>query len=182
MTAAKSEGSMAKTSKIEWCDSTFNPWMGCTKVSPACDHCYAAVSTPVRAKKIIWGAGAERVRTSEGNWKLPVRWNAELFYQCLGCQRRGTEQDFDKTVEEHCRECENRVPARRRVFCASLADVFDNEVDPQWRVELLQLIADTPNLDWLLLTKRIGNAQAMLDEAFSELSHGLTRWQDAPWP
>lgn len=74
------------------------------------------------------------------------------------------------------------LPARARVFCASLADVFDNAVDPAWRVDLLTLIANTPNLDWLLLTKRIGNAHAMLDDALADLSCGLTRWADTPWP
>jgi protein gp37 len=71
---------------------------------------------------------------------------------------------------------------RQRVFCASLADVFDNAVDPQWRVDLLELIAKTPNLDWLLLTKRIGNAHAMLDAALDVMSHGLTEWAEVPWP
>lgn len=128
---------MAKETKIEWCDATFNPWMGCTKVSPACDHCYAAVSTPARTLGVEWGAGKPRRRTSPGNWGLPLRWNAK----------------HAEFFAEHGR--------RQRVFCASLADVFDNEVPPQWRAELFELIEATPNLDWLLLTKRIGNVRDM---------------------
>lgn len=133
---------MGANSKIEWCDHTMNPWIGCTKVSVgpqgACENCYAEVSTPVRAMHIGWGAGKPRHRTSPGTWKLPLKYerNAYAF---------------------------NAVHGRRqRVFCASLADVFDNEVDPRWRVDLFELIRATPSLDWLLLTKRIGNAKAML--------------------
>lgn len=128
---------MADQTNIEWCDSTFNPFIGCTKVSPGCDNCYAEQLMDHRMHKVHWGAGQHRVRTSTANWRKPLIWNAAhaVFFG------------------EHGR--------RRRVFCASLADVFDNEVDPVWRMDLFQLIADTPNLDWLVLTKRIGNVRAM---------------------
>ncbi|AMR79299.1 phage Gp37/Gp68 family protein [Cupriavidus nantongensis] len=128
---------MSANSKIEWTDHTFNPWIGCTKVSPACDHCYAEVSTPARTLGVVWGAKAERRRTTASNWNLPRRWNAQ----------------HDEFFAEHGR--------RQRVFCASLADVFDNAVPAAWRVDLVALIAETPNLDWLILTKRIGNARTM---------------------
>lgn len=148
---------MAENSKIEWCDHTFNPWIGCTKVCPGCDRCYAEAMMDTRLGSVKWGAGQERKRTSATNWRLPIKWNAEA-------ERSGT---------------------RPRVFCASLADVFDNEVPAQWRVDLLRLIRATPSLDWLLLTKRIGNAEAMLDEALFVVDHGMThgrtRWGEAPW-
>ncbi|MFC0403160.1 phage Gp37/Gp68 family protein [Paraburkholderia rhizosphaerae] len=151
---------MSENSKIEWTDHTFNPWEGCQKVGPGCDHCYAETRNRRFGKGIAvnWGPSAPRRRTSPENWGTPKRWNDahESFFALHG--------------------------RRQRVFCASLADVFDNAVDPTWRVDLLQLIADTPNLDWLLLTKRIGNAHAMLDDALGTLSHGLTRWADVPWP
>lgn len=155
---------MADHSKIEWTDATFNPWIGCTKVSPACDHCYAAVSTPARTMGVEWGAGQPRRRTSDGNWKLPLRWNAKAFWQC-NCGWRG--HDLIGTENGRlCPVCRAAVtPARMRVFCASLADVFDNEVPTEWRADLFRLIALTPNLDWLLLTKRIGNAERMINEA-----------------
>ncbi|WP_202842074.1 DUF5131 family protein [Luteimonas saliphila] len=166
---------MADHTAIEWCDSTFNPWIGCTRVSPACDHCYAAVSTPARAGGIEWGAGQPRQRTSPGNWKLPLRWNASRFWQCTTCGLRGDDATFQKAghplpayptptsrVPVPCYETVEA--ALRRVFCASLADVFDNEVDPTWRRDLFELILRTPDLDWLLLTKRIGNVPAMLEE------------------
>lgn len=135
---------MSTNTKIEWCDATFNPWIGCTKVSPGCDHCYAECSTPARTLQVNWGPGAPRRRTSAANWNLPKRWNAQA----------------DAFMAQHGR--------RQRVFCASLADVFDNAVDPQWRADLFGLIQQTPNLDWLLLTKRIGNVRGML----AELAHG----------
>ena len=130
---------MAETTAIEWCDSTFNPWLGCTKVSPACDHCYAEQRMDHRLHRVNWGTGQPRVRTK--TWGDPKRWNAAQ----------------DAFFAQHGR--------RQRVFCASLADVFDNEVPAAWRVDLLRLIEATPNLDWLLLTKRIGNVDRMLDEA-----------------
>lgn len=152
---------MADKSNIEWTDSTFNPWIGCTKVSPACEHCYAEVSTPSRTRSVKWGAGQPRQRTSAGNWAMPLRWNAKPFYACESCGWRG-EYGEDSTRLRVCLECAGKlVPARRRVFCASLADVFDNEVPDQWRADLFALIEATPNLDWLLLTKRVGNVRAM---------------------
>jgi protein gp37 len=131
---------MSENSKIEWTDHTFNPWEGCTKVGPGCDHCYAETRNARYAggESINWGSGVPRRRTSESNWRKPVKWNA----------------DVDAFFSEHGR--------RQRVFCASLADVFDNEVDPQWRADLFKLIEETPNLDWLLLTKRIGNVRDMV--------------------
>lgn len=166
---------MAEVTEISWTDATFNPWIGCTKVSRAasggggCDHCYAEVSTPARVLRAkgaeTWGTGATRVRTSAGNWKQPLNWNATPFYECAECSKpecswRG---EGDGRM---CGACGGHVvPARRRVFCASLADVFDNEVDPAWRANLFELIEATPNLDWLLLTKRIGNAAKMMADA-----------------
>lgn len=147
---------MAEKTGIAWCDSTWNPWIGCTKVGPGCDGCYAAVSTPARSLGVVWGAGQPRMRTSAANWKKPIQWNARPFYECRDCGWRGE-------TKSNCPSCAAEVTtARRRVFCSSLADVFDNEVDPAWRADLFDLIYNTPNLDWLLLTKRIGNAAKLM--------------------
>lgn len=133
---------MAENSAIEWTDHTFNPWEGCQKVGPGCDHCYAETRNARFGGGTApnWGPGAPRRRTSPGNWRKPLAWNA----------------DARRFAEEHGR--------KQRVFCASLADVFDNAVDPAWRADLFALIDKTPNLDWLLLTKRIGNVPAMVRE------------------
>ncbi len=152
---------MSDTTKIAWADSTFNPWEGCTKVGPGCDHCYAENRNARYAggQSINWGPGAPRRRTSTSNWNKPRQW----------------ERKADAFQAAHGR--------RRCVFCASLADVFDNEVDPVWRADLFELIKNTPSLDWLLLTKRIGNAARMIDEAQRETDIGYSpdfaAW---PWP
>ena len=127
---------MAEVTGIAWTDSTFNPWIGCTKVGPGCDHCYAeALDKRHRwGGATHWGAGVPRNRTSAANWAKPRAWNKARL----------------KDGKPH------------RVFCASLADVFDNEVPTQWRNDLFNLIWETPALTWLLLTKRIGNARHML--------------------
>lgn len=113
---------------------SFNPWLGCSKVSPGCVNCYAE-SFARRYGKAEWGPTAQRVRTSEANWRKPLAWNAkaEKEGQCY------------------------------KVFCASLADVFeDNPQVAPWREELVHLIAATKSLDWLLLTKRPENVEPAL--------------------
>ncbi len=125
---------MAEHSAISWTDATWNPWIGCTRVSPACDHCYAARDNERRGWVAGWGSGVPRRRTSAANWKNPLRWNRKAA----------------------------RSGKRLRVFCASLADIFDKEVDRSWRDDLWQVLRETPHLHWILLTKRIGNAPKML--------------------
>ena len=142
---------MAEMTGIAWTDSTFNPWIGCTKVGPGCDHCYAEALMDKRWHRVQWGNGRTRQKTSTSNWQAPLHW----------------EKRHEAFALMHGR--------RRRVFCASLADVFDNEVPAAWRVDLLRLIEQTPNLDWLLLTKRIGNVNRLLDEA-AELMPEVLRW------
>ena len=121
---------MAENSNIEWTDHTFNPWLGCQKVSPACDNCYAEVTT-ARFNMVEWGPHAPRKRTSLANWSKVRTWN----------RKAGA----------------NGV--RERVFVASLADVFDNHksIAQEWRDDLWALIRACPNLDFLLLTKRPQN-------------------------
>jgi protein gp37 len=62
-----------ENSNIEWCDHTFNPWIGCQKVSPGCDHCYAEALMDTRYGRVQWGPHGGRVRTSQDNWKMPPR-------------------------------------------------------------------------------------------------------------
>lgn len=125
-----------KDTKIEWCDHTFNPWIGCTKVSTGCKNCYAE-NLNSRWKHGNWGKGAPRRRTSEQNWKQPLKWN-----------RQAEEEGV-----------------RKRVFCASMADWLDDEVDIEWLADLLKLIYHAPNLDWLLLTKRPQNFYVRIRDA-----------------
>lgn len=165
---------MAQDTAIEWCDHTFNGWIGCTQVSPGCDHCYAAFSTPARTQVVEWGAGKPRRRTSAANWKQPIYWDRKPFVECAECHWRGEARKildisgeaigWEKQWCPNCRRPKLQE-ARRRVFCASLADWLDNEVPAEWLADLLDLIRLTPDLDWLLLTKRIGNWQARLTAA-----------------
>lgn len=170
---------MAET-KIEWADFTFNPWMGCTKVSPACANCYAAVETPVRVLRgqgvELWGEQGERRRTSEANWRSLLKWNRKAI--CLHCGFAEWDGSDD------CRKCGNEFNKRRRprVFCASLADVFeDREELAPWREDLFELIAETTNLDWLLLTKRPENLNSMLPWTADHLGEYRERFWPNVW-
>lgn len=127
---------MGAVTKIEWCHHTFNPWWGCTQVSPLCDHCYAMMLDARWRKRAYWGPRAPRRYFADEYWGEPLRWDRLAAL----------------------------AGERRRVFCASMADVFDNKVDPAVRDRLWQLIRRTRSLDWLLLTKRIGNAYRMLPD------------------
>lgn len=168
---------MADKTKIAWTDRTFNPWLGCTRVSPGCVHCYAETLTK-RFGNAEWGPQAARVKTSESYWKKPLKWNKEKWWEC-GCGWRGT---FSETIESlgtgdsivlSCPDPECMYicrPTRQRVFCASLADVFeDNRQVANWRGELFQLIEQTPNLDWLLLTKRPERMFSLGTDAVGEI-------------
>lgn len=153
---------MAENSKIAWTTHTFNPWIGCTKVSDGCANCYAAALMDDRYGKVAWGPQGTRKRTGDSNWRKPLVWN----------------------------EAAERAGERHRVFCASLADVCEDWTGPilnskdeqlyrlasrryaslqpgqsflagrgvatvdDLRSDLWELVRETPHLDWLILTKR----------------------------
>lgn len=157
---------MAETTGISWTHSTFNPWIGCSKVHTGCANCYAERDFAIRRKRVNWGPNGTRSRTSDSNWREPLRWNKEAA----------------------------AAGERRRVFCSSLADIFEDWDQPivdhkgeklfrddvgryaavfekvasarpatmnDLRHDLFGLIDQTPNLDWLLLTKRPENIDRM---------------------
>lgn len=137
---------MGKNSAIEWCDHTFNPWWGCVKVSPGCQHCYAD-TLATRYGYTVWGPATTTSRRFFGatHWQEPLRWNRDAA----------------------------RDGVRRRVFCASMADVFEENADlVSERQKLWALIEATPWLDWLLLTKRPEHINVMLPQ----------QWLDHPRP
>lgn len=129
---------------------TFNPWIGCTKIlgpepeKSACLNCYAESASAKFGSP--WGPHAARRPIADSTWDAPKAWNRRA-------QREGR---------------------RFRVFCASMADVLDNHrsIDDRWRSWLYELILDTPNLDWLLLTKRPENAGRFLPD----------EWLRGAWP
>lgn len=123
---------MGADSKISWTDHTFNPWWGCTKVSPGCAHCYA--EGQANRFGVEWGKGATRKLASEKVWADPIKWN--------------------KAAE--------KTSVRARVFSASMADLFDDEAPAGALDRLWALTRITPWLDWLFLTKRPENIRARL--------------------
>jgi protein gp37 len=132
---------MGANSSIEWTDHTFNPWWGCVKVSPGCQHCYAETLSK-RFGNDIWGPAKTTSRRVFGakHWAEPFKWDAEAV----------------------------QAGQRKRVFCASMADVF--EAHPMLmdeRAKLWVLIESTPNLDWLLLTKRPESIMYMIPDAWA---------------
>jgi protein gp37 len=136
---------VAKNSRIEWTNHTFNPWWGCVKVSPACKHCYAE-SWAKRVGQNVWGVGSDRRFFGDKHWSEPLRWNADAMAS----------------------------GKRARVFCASMADVFEDRRDlDEWRTRLWALIEATPWLDWLLLTKR--------PEAVTRLAPWGDAWPENVW-
>lgn len=166
---------MADRTGISWTDSTWNPWHGCTKVSPGCTHCYAETW---RFRKAEWGPRAERVKTSKGYWKNPIKWSeANDWMECVKCGWRG---EFKETIAAGtvhvCPACEGNLQwARRRVF-ASMCDPFeDNRQVADWRGEWFKVIEDTPNLDWQILTKRPENIFSLGTDAVGEWDLWLAR-------
>jgi len=135
---------MAKDSKIEWTTHTFNPWWGCVKVSDGCKNCYAEAFSK-RTGNNVWGVAAERRFFGEKHWNEPLKWN----------------------------EAAKGAVERPRVFCASMADVFEllpgdhPSADAQGhaQIKLFPLIMQTPHLDWMLLTKRPEHILKMIEFA-----------------
>lgn len=160
-----------KNSKIEWTDHTFNPWIGCTKVSPGCANCYAA-SLDHRWGHDSWGPGKPRRRTSAANWKQPLKWDREAARERDAYQQAARDGMVD--------ELNLTEPRRPRVFCASLADWLDDEVPIAWLADLLDLIRRTPNLDWLLLTKRPQNWYKRVSAVDSEFAESWIDCIDMP--
>jgi protein gp37 len=133
---------MADKTAIAWTDHTWNPWMGCHKVSQGCKHCYAETLVVNRMRLgAVWGAHGNRRRTGKGIWNRPPMW------------------DRDAAMAREV----------RRVFCASLADVFEDEEGPnEWRPDVWAMIRSTPNLDYQLLTKRPENIERMLPDDWGD--------------
>lgn len=124
---------------ISWCDWTFNPWNGCWKISPGCKNCYAAALDHWLGGD-NWQRGGPRTFFGDAHWRRPLKWNKEA--------------------------AEAAAAGRRpRVFCASIADILERHPDPailikqeEARERTFELVRNTPNLDWMFLTKRIEEA------------------------
>jgi protein gp37 len=147
---------MAENTSIEWCDHTWSPWEGCTRVSIAktggggCDNCYAERMNRWLHRGENWGPGAPRLEFSDDHWDKLLRWNA-------AAAKRG---------------------AQPKVF-PSMCDPFDNEVRAGLRDRFWRAIENTPSLTWLVLTKRVGNAQKMLPQAWLKNGWPSNLWLGA---
>lgn len=143
---------MGKRTHISWADGTWNPWRGCTKISNgplgACVGCYAETLVRGRLQEDVWG-DRPRKRAGAGTLDAPRLWN--------------------KNPVKHLWKGEGDPPADWRpfVFCLSLGDIFDNQVDPAWRAHAFQTMRETPNLTYLLLTKRPGNIPKLFAETLT---------------
>lgn len=126
---------MGANSKIEWTHHSWNAWVGCQKVSAACDHCYAEAWAKRAGRSSLWSG--ERARTALANWRQPYKWN----------------------------EAARAAGERHRVFVNSLSDFWDNQVPPEWRADAFKVMGDCPWLEWLLLTKRPQNIAKLLKPA-----------------
>lgn len=144
--AGRSINPMSENSGIAWTDHTFNPWWGCEKISPGCKHCYAE-SFARRTGTAAWGDAPRRF-FGDKHWAEPLKWDREA-----GITGR-----------------------RAKVFCASMADAFEDrrDLDPH-RARLWDLIDRTPSLDWLLLTKRPENAAVLAPPRWAD------RWPENAW-
>jgi protein gp37 len=179
---------MSEGTKIQWCDDTHNFWRGCVKVSPGCAHCYAEVSTPVRVARSkgreLWG-GTLRDRAKD--FDAPLRWNRKPWI-CEGCGHAHETENWEND-NESC--CPDRISLtkptrhRRRVFSLSLGDWLDEAVPIEWLADMLDVIRQCPNLDFLLLTKRPENFKPRLMEAAKFWKHKISLTPlgdfDIPW-
>lgn len=138
---------MGEKTGVSWAHHTFNPWWGCQKVSRGCENCYAETFS-VRLGRDLWGPKADRKIASDTYWKLPLKWARDAA----------------------------AAGERQRVFCASMADVFEDRRDlDEPRARLWALIEDTPDLDWLLLTKRPENMNRLAPARWAD------RWPSHAW-
>lgn len=139
---------MAKTTGISWCDATFNIAWGCCKVSPGCQHCYAETLSDKRYGKNLWvpAATTRRQMMSDTYWKAPLHWN--------------------KQAEVNGK--------RLRVFCGSMCDWAEDHPDlVEPRERLYTLIEQTPDIDWLLLTKRPENMERFMPKRWERYNGGV---------
>jgi protein gp37 len=125
---------MAENTKIEWADGTANFWIGCTKLSAACDHCYAEADWDHRKHRVTWGPHGARDFCKAGE-------------QVVRKMQRGAAAFIAKR---------GRKP---RIFVNSLSDWADNHksILPEWRARIFELARECPDVILMLLTKRPQN-------------------------
>jgi protein gp37 len=176
----KESDDMSDTTKIEWCDHSWSPWEGCTKVSPGCINCYAEANDQRHLFEPVdhWGPGAPRRLTKD--WGKPAKLARNAI--CSRCGKawpaRGMHPDCEGESSDF----------RRASVFPSICDWLDAEVPSAWLARFLKTIHDTPDLEWMLLTKRPENFRARLEAAHAEILAGsgastmVNRWLGSTYP
>lgn len=181
---------MAANTKIEWADSTWSPWIGCQKVSQGCQFCYAQRDFTRKPRWAnTWGPPetSHRIRTSESYWQKPLAWNKQAWMQCDACGWRGPEGNLVQSSQPHrpcvCPDCLHGYRLRRtrqRAF-PSLCDIFeDNPQVKEWRDDFWRLAEQTPNIDWLITTKRPENIEGMVLDEWCPWNYSLPNHRRFP--
>lgn len=164
---------MAENSNIEWTDHTFNAIVGCTKVSPGCEFCYAERDMDLRLGRASWGPRGTRTMTSDANWKAPLRWNQKagelgVRYKVFTASLSDVFEDWQGPIVDHNGKMVAKWPDGTLVSSDdSVPPRIPGGVQSHWitmddvRRRLFKLIDATTNLDWLMLTKRPENIEKM---------------------
>ena len=175
---------MSERTKIQWADSTWNPWIGCTKVSPGCANCYAEGSMPARMLGVEWGLGKPRRVACAATWKSPMAWNRKPWV----CNRCGVALSQPQLHVQPGTGCpcvydEDAIQAasnfhRRRVFTLSLGDWLDPEVPIELFIRFLNTVRQCTELNWILCTKRLERFFERMNEAvhWPLNDAGFERW------
>jgi len=168
---------MSERTKIAWCDSTFNPWRGCTKVSAGCASCYA--ETWGRRFGVEWWPGKPRQSASEAYWRQPIRWNEKPWV----CEDPDHSSELFSDRDAYAVAGHSAAKFhRRRVFSLSLGDWLDPEAPVEWLARLMDTIRQTPNLNWILCTKRPEKWDQRCGSVIELLHDGNGGGMDTPGP
>ena len=159
---------MAENSKIEWTNHSFNPWRGCSKISAGCANCYAETLSGRNPGTLgVWGPNGTRVVASEAMWREPVKWDCaaksagerhRVFCASLG----DVFEDWTGPMVDAKGKELFVSPGTGLWLPGDFQFMRDNLTMDHVRARLFALIDATPNLDWLLLTKRPENIARMM--------------------
>ena len=136
------------STKIEWCDETWNPITGCTPIGDGCTHCYAMKMFD----RNLWDYGREPTFHPK-RLDQPLRWKQK---ECEDCER-GRILSSNEAGDEYlmkCLQCNGAGLRPLRIFVNSMGDLFHEDVPQRWRSDVFRVIADHPQHTFIILTKR----------------------------
>lgn len=137
---------MSESTIIAWTDHTFNPWMGCEKVSEGCRNCYAATLTKNRMGLDLWGRSAPR-QVTKAPWKSVQQWQEASASGALGVLGGGPHLVFTGSLMDWAEDRSDLLTPRSRMW---------------------DVIRNCPDLHFQLLTKRPQNIERMLPTDWGE--------------